>query len=270
MIYNLLLKISSLPLTYYLAEKGHQKYRKNKLGDQKCRKVTICVPLLGYLVSRSLLVLVIMFDLSLEVMFATALLNGLSRGSPAFWSGVMAFASDTSSQEKRSIRLNGVKLANGVAAMVGSVTSGHLFTYFKISHDQGAGLMVCSCIFYTLSLLCSAPGLKSTQTGSRGYGSLVDQGQQEIDDRAADEIELENTTLNESQSAKCRTIQGFQIILEVAGSFPRACATVASLCKLFQPVLFYLVARAVMMFALIPLATIRSVISKQRKDTSYG
>ncbi|XP_041042704.1 thymic stromal cotransporter protein-like isoform X2 [Carcharodon carcharias] len=54
------------------------------------------------------------------------------------------------------------------------------------------------------------------------------------------------------------------------GSFPRACATVASLCKLFQPALFYRAARVLMMVALIPLATIRSVISKQIKDTSYG
>eukprot|EP00061_Rhincodon_typus_P009853 g33663.t1 len=51
MIYNLLLSLSPLLFTFFLA----------KLGDQKSRKITIWVPLVGYLVSRSLLLFVILF-----------------------------------------------------------------------------------------------------------------------------------------------------------------------------------------------------------------
>ncbi|XP_048382728.1 thymic stromal cotransporter homolog [Stegostoma tigrinum] len=129
---------------------------------------------------------VILFDLPLQVMFVTAVLNGLSGGFTAFWPGVMAVASDTSSQEKRSIRLSRVELAYGVAGMVGSIASGHLFIYFKISHDQDAGLMAFSCVFYALSLVYSIFGLKPTQTGYSGYGSLLDQGEQENDYRVPD------------------------------------------------------------------------------------
>ncbi|XP_078427125.1 solute carrier family 46 member 2-like isoform X2 [Cetorhinus maximus] len=345
MIYNLLLRITPLVFTFFLA----------KLGDQKSRKITICVPLLGYLVSRSLLVFVILLDLPLEVMFATALLNGLSGGFTAFWSGIMALASDTSSQEKRSIRLNRVELTYGVAGLVGSVISGHLFVHFRISHDQGAGLMVCSCIFYALSLLCSVLGLKSTpeqpQTRSRGYGSLLDQGQQERDNRATDEAGPGNITWNETQSERSRLLNNQNIprsqdnprgsrsvdkitiaLLFTAGvlyefgvsggvdvvpifvlkdplnwnavwvGYGNATGYALFLTSFLGVVVFsrwlkdtslivmgmvsfsigmlimafvkwtflYFIARVVMMFALIPLATIRSVISKQIKDTSYG
>eukprot|EP00061_Rhincodon_typus_P006110 g26403.t1 len=51
MIYIPLLKISSLPIAYLLASKG----------DRKDRKITIWVPLVGYLVFRSLLLFVILF-----------------------------------------------------------------------------------------------------------------------------------------------------------------------------------------------------------------
>ncbi|XP_060701654.1 solute carrier family 46 member 2-like [Hemiscyllium ocellatum] len=176
MIYIPLLKVSSLPITYFLACQG----------DEKGRKITIWVPLVGYLVSRSLLLFVILFDLPLQVMFATALLNGLSGDSAAFRAGIMAIASDTSSRVKRSVSLSRIELAYGVAAMIGSIASGHLFVYFKISHDQGAGLMAFSCLFYTLSLVYSIFGLKPTQTGNGGYGSLLYQGECENGDQLRD------------------------------------------------------------------------------------
>ncbi|XP_078071450.1 solute carrier family 46 member 2-like [Mustelus asterias] len=343
MIYNLLLSMTPLLFTFFLG----------KLGDQKSRKITICVPLLGYLVSRSLLLLVILFDWPLQVMFATALLNGLSGGFTAFWPGVMALASDTSSEEKRSIRLNRVELTYGVAGMIGSIASGHLFIHFKISQDQGAGLMVCSCIFYFLTLLCSILGLQSSprqaQGGPQGYGSLLDQGQQESDSQTTSEVESENATWNQSQRSRLldnqdnpmtqgnpgsnRSVDKIAIALlftaavlyelGVSGGvdvlpifvlkdplswnavwvgYGNATGYAIFITSFLAVVIFsrwlkdtslivmgmlsfsigmlimafvmrtflYFVARAVMIFALIPLATIRSVISKQIKDTSYG
>ncbi|XP_078071449.1 solute carrier family 46 member 2-like [Mustelus asterias] len=345
MIYNLLLGISSLLPTYYLG----------KLGDQKCRKITICVPLLGYLVSRSLLLFVILFDLPLEVMFATALMNGLSGDSSAFWAGVMAFASDASTEEKRSIQLNRVKLASGVSAMIGSIASGHLFIYFKISHDQGTGLMVISSICYIFSFLCSFCCLKSsprqTQGGSHGHGSLLDGEQQRDNNQATDEIQPENATWDEDQSERSRLLDnrndsrtrdnpggdrsvdkitiallfaagvlyqlGLRGALDVLPIFVlkdplswnavwvgygNATGYAIFITSFLAVVAFsrwlkdndlivmgmlsfstgmlimafvkwtflYFIARALMIFALIPLPTIQSVISKQIKDTSYG
>ncbi|XP_038660131.1 LOW QUALITY PROTEIN: thymic stromal cotransporter homolog [Scyliorhinus canicula] len=346
MIYLNLLRTSSLPLTYYLSDRGDK---------DSNRKVTICVPLLGYLVSRPLLLFVILFDWPLEVMFATALVNGLTGGSSTFRSGVMAFASDTSSQEKRSSRLNRVKLAYGAAAMLGSIASGHLFIYFTTSHDLDAGLMVISFIFYLLTCVCSVWGLKSspnqTQAGSSGYGRLLDEGHQESDDRAPDGAESENTTWDEDQGERSRLLGGLSDprtrgnpqgdgsvdkttigLLFAAGVLYHfglsSALDVLPIFVLKEPlnwnavwvgygnatgyalfltsflgVLFfskwlkdtslivmgmvsfstgmlimafvewtflYFIARIVMIFALIPLPTIRSVISKQIKDTSYG
>ncbi|XP_078251135.1 solute carrier family 46 member 2-like isoform X2 [Rhinoraja longicauda] len=140
---NLLLGITPLVFTFTLA----------RLGDEKSRKITICVPLVGYLVSRSLLLWLILFQLPLEAMLATALLNGLSGGFTSFWTGVMALASDTSSVEGRSARLIRIEMTLGLAGMIGSVASGHIFVHFTLSHYQGAVLAASSCCLYALCLL---------------------------------------------------------------------------------------------------------------------
>ncbi|XP_067839706.1 solute carrier family 46 member 2 isoform X2 [Heptranchias perlo] len=357
MIYNLLLGITPLFFTFSLA----------KLGDQKSRKITICVPLLGYLVSRSLLLFVILFHLPLEVMFGTAVLNGLSGGFTSYWTGVMALTSDISSEEKRSIRLIRVELTYGVAGMIGSIISGHIFIHFKISHYQGAVLVACSFILYAFSLLYSILGLKfspeQTQPGSLGkeqfssttsleHASLLDQGQHgnglSVDQATdGDEVGQENASLNESQSETSRLLANQDntrardnpkvdkvtvALLFTAGVFYDLAVTggvdVLSIFVLKAPMkwnavwvgygnaagyatfltsflgvvvfsrclkdtslivmgivsfstgilimafmkwtFLFFIARAVMMFALIPLPTIRSVISKQIEGTSYG
>ncbi|XP_043571648.1 thymic stromal cotransporter homolog [Chiloscyllium plagiosum] len=336
MVYNLLLSLSPLLFTFFLA----------KLGDQKSRKITIWVPLVGYLVSRSLLLFVILFDLPLQVMFATALLNGLSGGFTAFWPGVMALASDTSSPEKRSIRLSRVELTYGLAGMIGSIASGHLFIRLNMLHAQGAGLMACSCLFYALSLIYSIFGLKSTQMGAGSYGSPLDQEEQENNvqsprntawNRCQDERSM---LLPDQNNARIQGILGGNMsmdkvtltLLFTAGvlyglgvtggvdvlsifvlkdplnwnaiwvgygnamgyaifltSFLGVCIlskylkdtslivtgmlsfSIGILIMAFTKWTFlYFIARAVMMFALIPLPTIRSVISKQKDDNSYG
>ncbi|XP_059830849.1 thymic stromal cotransporter homolog isoform X2 [Hypanus sabinus] len=148
---NIMLGLTPLLFTFILA----------KLGDERSRKITICVPLLGYLISRSLLFCVILFHLPLEVMFATALLNGLSGGFPSFWSGIMALASDTSSAKDRSVRLIRIELAYGLAGLIGSLSSGHIFIHFTLSHDQGVVLAGCSCLCYLISLLYCLLGVKA-------------------------------------------------------------------------------------------------------------
>ncbi|XP_051875479.1 thymic stromal cotransporter homolog isoform X2 [Pristis pectinata] len=159
---NLLLGITPLLFTFTLA----------KLGDQKSRKITIGVPLLGYLISRSLLLCVTLFHLALEVILCTALVNGLSGGFTSFWTGVMALASDTSPAEDRSVRFIRIELTYGLAGLIGSIASGHIFVHFTLSHYQGAVLAGCSCALYMLSFLYCILGLKvpsrQTQTASAG------------------------------------------------------------------------------------------------------
>ncbi|XP_069779346.1 solute carrier family 46 member 2 isoform X2 [Narcine bancroftii] len=346
-MYNhLLLGITPLLFTCILA----------RLGDQKSRRITIGVPLLGYLVARSLLFWVILFHLPLEAMLGTALLTGLSGGFTSFWTGVMALASDTSSVEKRSISFIRIEMTFGLAGMIGSVASGHIFIHF--SHAQGSVLAGCSCIFYAVSLLYCMLALQVPSKQTQPLGSEQVQGRAPLEsDRLLDGVgqrqgsevatEQQSRTINTSQSetsgtgtakTECElngqapTSNVVMVLLFIAGIFYDLSVTggvdvipmfvlkdplnwnavqvgygnaagytifltsflgVKVLSRYFKDsslivmgmvsfstgmlimafvkwtFLFY-IARAVMMFALIPLPTIRSLISKQTRSTSYG
>ncbi|MEQ2215960.1 hypothetical protein XENOCAPTIV_008550, partial [Xenoophorus captivus] len=92
MTYNLIIRILPIIPALVLA----------RLSDRGWRKAPIVVPLSGYLLSRLALLLVVIFGLPLEVMFAAAVVFGLSGGFSAYWPGVMTLASLGSSAANRS------------------------------------------------------------------------------------------------------------------------------------------------------------------------
>ncbi|KAJ1218660.1 hypothetical protein NDU88_006237 [Pleurodeles waltl] len=146
-INNLLFGLCPLPSAYILA----------RLGDKKHRKITICVPLIGYLMSRLLLLLVILLDWLTEVMFGSAALNGLTGGFTTYWAGIMALGSLNSSESKRSVRLLIIELTYGLAGFAGSLASGHIFIYFKreTSSGYGAGLLnSCLLLMHCIQHFC--------------------------------------------------------------------------------------------------------------------
>lgn len=57
------------------------------LSDRYHRKIAICVPLLGFLLSRLALLLKVLLDWPVEMLYGAAALNGLCGGFSAFWSG---------------------------------------------------------------------------------------------------------------------------------------------------------------------------------------
>eukprot|EP00062_Callorhinchus_milii_P007696 gi/632949614/ref/XP_007890254.1/ PREDICTED: thymic stromal cotransporter homolog [Callorhinchus milii] len=365
MIYNLVAGLTSLIFTCTLA----------RLGDRRSRKLTICVPLLGYLISRALLLLTILLRLPLEVMFGAAALYGVSGGFTAYWTGIMAIASVTSSEGSRATKLITVELVYGLSGLLGSLASGHIFIHFKISHYQGAALVCLCLVLYTLSLLYSIfvlkvppeqsePGtLRNQQPDSRGFpepgpgdtsqpsdGSpsvrqspaetsncLADSGQGYP--RAVDRTPWETSGLPDDQDntsspiASSVSVDIVTLGLLLAGGVLFELAVtggidVLSIFVLKEPLswnavwvgygnaagyctfmtsylgvrffsrclkstslivigmvsfssgilimafvkwtFLFFIARAVMMFALIPLPTIRAVISKQIQCTSYG
>ena len=85
------------------------------LSDRYHRKVAICVPLLGFLLSRLVLLLKVLLDWPVEMLYAGAALTGLCGGFSAFWSGVMALGSLSSSEGRRSLRLIVIDLILGLA-----------------------------------------------------------------------------------------------------------------------------------------------------------
>uniref|UniRef100_A0A8C3PP57 Solute carrier family 46 member 2 n=1 Tax=Calidris pygmaea TaxID=425635 RepID=A0A8C3PP57_9CHAR len=144
-IYNLVLGLSPLVSAYGLS----------KLGDRIHRKIPICFPLLGYLGSKTLLLLLILLGWPIEVMYGAAALNGLTGGFTTFWAGVMALGSLGSSESRRSLRLIIIELVYGLAGFLGSMASGYLFVGFNDRYREGTVLVGCSIACYAFCLLYS-------------------------------------------------------------------------------------------------------------------
>ncbi|XP_074022812.1 solute carrier family 46 member 2 [Numenius arquata] len=144
-IYNLVLGLSPLVSAYGLS----------KLGDRVHRKIPICFPLVGYLGSKTLLLLLILLGWPIEVMYGAAALNGLTGGFTTLWAGVMALGSLGSSESRRSLRLIIIELVYGLAGFLGSMASGYLFVGFNDRYREGTVLVGCSIACYAFCLLYS-------------------------------------------------------------------------------------------------------------------
>ncbi|NXM00594.1 TSCOT protein, partial [Tyrannus savana] len=144
-IYNLVLGLSPLVSAYGLS----------KLGDRIHRKIPICFPLLGYLGSKTLLLLLILLGWPIEVMYGAAALNGLTGGFTTLWAGIMALGSLGSSESRRSLRLIVIELVYGLAGFGGSMASGYLFVGFSDHYREGTVLVCCSIACYAFCLLYS-------------------------------------------------------------------------------------------------------------------
>lgn len=142
-IYNLVLGLSPLVSAYGLS----------KLGDRMHRKIPICLPLLGYLGSKTLLLLLILLGWPVEVMYGAAALNGLTGGFTTLWAGIIALGSLGSSESRRSLRLMIIELVYGLAGFVGSMASGYLFVGFSDHYREGTVLVCCSIACYAFCLL---------------------------------------------------------------------------------------------------------------------
>ncbi|XP_038590682.1 thymic stromal cotransporter homolog [Micropterus salmoides] len=138
-----------------------------RLGDRGWRRAPIVVPLSGYLLSRLALLLVVVFRLPLEVMFGAAAVFGLSGGFCAYWPGVMALASIGSTATDRSKVMMRVELLYGIAGLVGSLVSGHLFQLYSSSLDHGTILLIVSTLLHLLSLIHSIVMLQVKQVPNR-------------------------------------------------------------------------------------------------------
>ncbi|XP_005729300.1 thymic stromal cotransporter homolog [Pundamilia nyererei] len=145
MINNLIIQLTPIFPALFLA----------RLSDRGRRKAPIVSPLTGYLLSRVILLLVVVLKLPLQVMFAAGTVLGLSGGFTAYWPGVMTLASLGSTAADRSKVLMKVEFMYGLAGVVGSLASGHLFHLYSSSLGHGTILLIISTLLHLLCLLHS-------------------------------------------------------------------------------------------------------------------
>ncbi|CAL1569836.1 unnamed protein product [Knipowitschia caucasica] len=157
MIFNLIVKFTPIIPALLLA----------RLGDRGWRRLPLIVPLVGYLVPRLVLMLVVIFNLDIRLMYGAGALFGLSGGFAAYWPGVMTLVSLAYAESDRSKGLMLVELLYGMAGLVGSLVSGHLFQLYTSSLRDGIVLLIVSFILAVLSLLHALLLLQVTEVSNR-------------------------------------------------------------------------------------------------------
>lgn len=162
-IYNLVLGLTPLLSAYGLGW----------LSDRYHRKISICMSLLGFMLSRLALLLKVLLDWPVEMLYGAAALNGLCGGFSAFWSGVMALGSLGSSEGRRSLRLIVIDLILGLAGFCGSMISGHLFKQIVGHSSQGLVLTAFSVSCATCALFYSLLVLKVPESTAKPVSGTV-------------------------------------------------------------------------------------------------
>ncbi|CAL8318042.1 unnamed protein product [Lota lota] len=310
MTYNLLAKLTPIVPAIILA----------KLGDRGWRKAPIIAPLVGYVVSRLVLLLVIVLRWPIQVMWIGVSLQGFSGGFSAIWAGVMTIVSLGSTEQRRSMVMMRVELLYGLAGLLGSLVSGHLFQLYGSSLGQGTVLVAVSLLLYGLCLLAavwllevSVGDSKSEVTtpligkssevgeevaaaggirGNRVNIGLLFAGGVMYDVAVAGAVEiLVSFQMKEPLNWNAKQVgygnaSGFLIFLTsfLGVLVMSRCISDSSLIIIgmlsfasgiyfmafvTETYMFYL-ARSLMLFALIPTPTIRSMLSQQVTGSSYG
>ncbi|NXS35716.1 TSCOT protein, partial [Pomatostomus ruficeps] len=320
-IYNLVLGLSPLVSAYGLS----------KLGDRMHRKIPICFPLLGYLGSKTLLLLLILLGWPVEVMYGAAAFSGLTGGFTTLWAGIMALGSLGSSESKRSLRLIIIELVYGLAGFVGSMASGYLFVGFSDRYREGTVLVCLSiacyafCLLYCIFVLtvpkpaasCPAKAKSAEEVGGQLPEAAAAETSQPSEDSISTVVSpskliiillfvaailydlavvgamtvLPLFLLREPLSWNAMEIghgnaAGYVIFITsflgvfVFSRYLRditmitigviSFSTGILIMAFVQWTFLFYIARAVMLFALIPLPTIRSMLSKHVEGSSYG
>lgn len=299
MVYNLLGKLIPIFPAIILA----------KCGDKGYRKLPIVIPLIGYFIARLFLVFVIIFNWEPEVMYGGAFVHGLCGGFASYWAGVMAIVSLETSEEDRSLRIMRMELTYGLAGLFGSLASGHLFQLYTVVVKDGVILVALSVLLYLFCVLYSTfvfqiarpVGIRerNDSVGILGHNfkntiniALLFAGAILYDIAVGGGMEiLVSFVIKEPLNWNSKQIgygnaAGFVIFISsflgvkvfskyvsdaslIIIGMLSFCSGIYFMAFVTTTTLFYL-ARTLMLFALIPMPTIRSLLSKQVESSSYG
>ncbi|KAL4634814.1 hypothetical protein GN956_G14354 [Arapaima gigas] len=98
-----------------------------RLSDRLGPRVLLVVPQVGSILGKCFLLFFLLFQLPLAVLYAGAAVYGLSGGAPAYWGGVVSLAALSSGRGRRSLKLNAVDFSSGVAGVIGGLVAGYIY-----------------------------------------------------------------------------------------------------------------------------------------------
>ncbi|XP_053705650.1 thymic stromal cotransporter homolog [Synchiropus splendidus] len=123
------------------------------LGDLGWRKTPIIVPLVGFMLSRLVMLLTLTLEWPLEVVWAEMTVLGISGGFSVFWSSTLTLLTLSSAEQDRSKLMMRLELTSGVSGVVGCVVSGHLFDVTFGGLKPGVLTMAVCLLLYVLCIL---------------------------------------------------------------------------------------------------------------------
>ncbi|XP_035270829.1 thymic stromal cotransporter homolog [Anguilla anguilla] len=122
------------------------------LADRRGPRLLLVLPQIGSVVRKSFLLAFVLFQLPLAVLYVGAAVHGLCGGWTAYWGGVVSLAALSSGHEGRSLKLNAVDFCSGVAGVVGGLLSGYIYQL----GESGLPLIMSSVLLCVGGLLYSA------------------------------------------------------------------------------------------------------------------
>ncbi|XP_046714263.1 thymic stromal cotransporter homolog [Silurus meridionalis] len=273
-----------------------------RLADRWGPKVFLVIPQIGSLMGMCFLLVFLFYDLPVEFLFLGAMVFGLCGGAPAYWAGVVAMASLNSQQKHRTLKLNLVDFCVGVAGVLGGLLSGYVY---QLGH-QGLVLLMTAMLFSAAALFYAVFLLSSSVQNSDEKEKLLPSGIRM--DRVAVGLLISAIVLFDlgmigaenvltlyvlkppmswdsvwagygkaaTNAMYLSSFLGVLMLSGVLGDVALSLLGIVSNCTGMAIMAFaveswvYFFARGIMMFACVPMPTLRAMLSKVLDAEEYG
>ncbi|XP_067244572.1 solute carrier family 46 member 2 isoform X1 [Chanodichthys erythropterus] len=275
----------------------------SRMADRHGPKFFLVASQMGSVLGMFMLVIFMYCEVPLEFLYLGSLLHGLSGGGPMFWAGVAALASLSSEQGKRTLKLNIVDFCFGVAGVVGGLLSGYLYQMGPSILLLTAILVSVVALLYTVFALsdsrCSLsegePLLNESESGNTmdrvSIGMLMAAMVLFMLGMVGSENVLQLFVLKPplswdsvwagygraaTSAMYLSSFLGVLILFNVLGDTALTLLGIVSNCTGMAIMAFaieswvYFLARGIMMFACVPMPTLRAMLSKNLPPQQYG
>ncbi|XDV51900.1 hypothetical protein PO909_020692 [Leuciscus waleckii] len=252
----------------------------SRMADRHGPKVFLVASQMGSVLGMFMLVIFMYCDVPLEFLYLGSLLHGLSGGGPMFWAGVAALASLSSKQCKRTLKLNIVDFCFGVAGVVGGLLSGYLY-------QMGPSILLLTAILVSVVALLytvfAFSDLRCSQ--SEGEPLLTESESGNTMDRVSIGMLMTAMVLFMLGVIGAENVLQLYVLKpplswdSVWAGYGRAATSAMYLSSFLGVVILFnvlgdtaltLLARGIMMFACVPMPTLRAMLSKNLPPQQYG